>query len=160
MEEVQELMRGLSTIICEGYKDRLAWVRNTAAGGGWTLLNDRFVAVRRAIWKTLGASSPHSRSYPLTYVPIIVRNGSAIHAFKLAEDLADFRALVELCYEGTMPWYGPSSSMSVPDRKREEERLAQAQKFAADKVEFYIDQYKKQFAFEVYGWWIEHGESQ
>jgi len=59
-----------------------------------------------------------------------------------------------------MPWYGPSSSMSVPDRKREEERLAQAQKFAADKVEFYIDQYKKQFAFEVYGWWIEHGEPQ
>lgn len=57
IEEVQELMRGLSTIICEGYKDRLAWVRNTGAGGGWTLLNDRFVAVRRAIWKTLGAPS-------------------------------------------------------------------------------------------------------
>jgi hypothetical protein len=48
--------------------------------------------------------------------------------------------------------------MSVSDRKREEERLARAQKFAADKVEFYIDQYKEPFAFEVYGWWIEHGE--
>jgi hypothetical protein len=58
-----------------------------------------------------------------------------------------------------MAWYGPSSSMSVPDRNREEERLARAQKFAADKVEFYIDQYKESFAFEVYGWWIEHGES-
>lgn len=97
--------------------------------------------------------------YPLTYDPVIVRNESAIHAFKLAEDFADFRALVELCYEGTVAWYGPSSTMSVPDRKREEERLARAQKFAADKVEFYIDQYKEQFAFEVYGWWIEHGKS-
>jgi len=50
-------MRGLSTIVCEGYKDRLAWVRNTSAGGRWTSLNDRFVAVRRAIWKTLGTTS-------------------------------------------------------------------------------------------------------
>ena len=72
----------------------------------------------------------------------MVRNESAIHAFKLVEDFADFRALVELCYEGTMARYGPSSLVSVPDRKREEERLARAPKFAADKVEFYIGQYK------------------
>lgn len=57
-----------------------------------------------------------------------------------------------------MAWYGPSSSMSLTDRKREEERLVRAQKFAAARVEFYIDQYKEPFAFEVYGWWIEHGE--
>jgi len=50
--------------------------------------------------------------------------------------------------------------MSVHDRKREEEWLAQAQRLAADKVEFYIDQYMKQFSFEIGGWWIEHGESQ
>ena len=57
-----------------------------------------------------------------------------------------------------MAWYGPSSSMTVPDRKREEERLVRARKFATDKVEFYINQYKEQFAYEVYGWWIEHGK--
>ena len=56
-----------------------------------------------------------------------------------------------------MAWCAPSSSMSVPDRIRVEERLARAQKFAADKVECYIDQYKESFAFEVYGW-FEHGE--
>jgi hypothetical protein len=64
----------------------------------------------------------------------------------------------ELCYKGIVAWYGPSSSMSLPNCNHEEEWLTQAQKFAVNKVEFYINQYKELFVFEVYGWWIKHGE--
>jgi hypothetical protein len=138
-------MRGLSTITCEGYQDRFAWVRDTGAGSGWTSLNDRFVTVRRVIWKSLGESP--SLLSPLLYLST---DFSRLLSQSATNQLSTHLSLPKTSQISVrwsscatrVSWPGVSSSMSVPDRNREEERLTRAQKFAADNVEFYIDQYR------------------
>lgn len=48
-------MKGLAAVICEGYRDRLAWLRTTGVlPNAWGPLNESFISTRRYVWKILG----------------------------------------------------------------------------------------------------------
>lgn len=71
----------------------------------------------------------------------IVRIGAEDHAFKLAEEYGDYRALTELSYEI------PESQTGAGRNKKDID----------ERVDRYIDTFKEAFAFELYQWWIEKG---
>lgn len=51
--ETQEVLQGLATVICEGYKEQLAAIP-IRASIDWTSVQERFVASRRKVWGLLG----------------------------------------------------------------------------------------------------------
>ena len=52
--ETQEVLQGLATIICEGYKEQLAAIP-IRASIDWSTIQDRFVGARRKVWGLLGS---------------------------------------------------------------------------------------------------------
>lgn len=79
----------------------------------------------------------------------LVEQGAAEHAFTLAEDCTDFRALTELSYQAA----------TKEKRSTTGARLTYLDRPAVDhKLNQYMELYKQEFAFELYHWWIEKGE--
>ena len=79
----------------------------------------------------------------------VVQHRAEAHAFKLAEDFADFRAITELCYQVA----------SKSRRPVDSGRIGTIDKAALDRrLDYYLGRFKQEFAFELYHWWIEHGE--
>ncbi|KAG8825218.1 hypothetical protein FRC19_011894 [Serendipita sp. 401] len=127
--EVKEIMQGLATVICEGYREQLVTARQrVAAGIDWPAVQSKFSSVRRRIWS------------------ILVQHRAESHAFKLAEEYTDHRALIDLCYQvstKTRKPYGPNNN-------------AVDKQSLTKKLNYYADLFKDQFSFELYHWWIEH----
>ncbi|KAG8813545.1 hypothetical protein FRC17_001500 [Serendipita sp. 399] len=127
--EIKEIMQGLATVICEGYREQLTTARQrVTAGSDWSVVQNKFVTVRRKVWSTL------------------VQNRSETHAFKLAEEHEDYRALIDLCYQVSTKSrkpYGPNNT-------------AVDKQILTRKLNHYADLFKEQFSFELYHWWIAH----
>lgn len=53
--EAKEAVEGLAGVICEGFKERLAFERYRSIGQNtWRNLNEQFITTRRRIWSMLG----------------------------------------------------------------------------------------------------------
>jgi hypothetical protein len=79
---------------------------------------------------------------------VTVKHGSAAHAFKLAEEYADFTALTQLCYQAS----------KVESRDASGKRTKKLDQDAVKKrTNHYLDLYKQEFAFALYHYWIESG---
>jgi hypothetical protein len=52
--ETQDVLRGLATIICEGYKEQLAAIP-IRASIDWSTIQEGFVGARRKVWGLLGS---------------------------------------------------------------------------------------------------------
>jgi len=51
--EAKAVMEGLANVVCEGYKEQLAAAR-IRPGADWEAVQEKFITVRRKIWKLLG----------------------------------------------------------------------------------------------------------
>jgi hypothetical protein len=78
-----------------------------------------------------------------------VQHGAAAHAFKLAEEYGDFRALTELCYQAATKQH--RSATGVKSKKLDQDAVKK-------KIDHYMTAFKQEFAFELYRWWIEQGK--
>lgn len=88
----------------------------------------------------------------------LVRHNAEAHAFKLAEDFGDFKALTELCYENSVVSDDATTSrVGKKDISHQHQSQLQHHKQVDAKIEHYIQLYKEAFAFELYQWWIEQG---
>ncbi|CCA67372.1 hypothetical protein PIIN_01203 [Serendipita indica DSM 11827] len=131
VSEAKDVMQGLATVICEGYKEQVLAASQKQDGNG-AVLQEAFTSVRRKLWSQL------------------VQHRAEAHAFKLAEDFMDFRAITELCYQVASKDRRPVGSDGIGsiDKAALGRRLG-----------YYLDRFKQDFAFELYHWWIEHGHA-
>lgn len=81
---------------------------------------------------------------------LLVQHGAAAHAFKLAEEYGDFRALTELCYQAATKEH--RSATGVKSKKLDQDAVQK-------KIDHFMTAFKQEFAFELYRWWIEQGMS-
>ncbi|KAH9819025.1 Non-repetitive/WGA-negative nucleoporin C-terminal-domain-containing protein [Melampsora americana] len=99
------------------------------------MMNERIAFLQ----STLGASHAETKVLNDRYLRVrpllimgLVKINKPAKAFGLAEEQRDFRTLVELCHNSTFP----GSERRVP---------------------LYIERFKKEFAFQLYQWYVEHG---